>query len=269
MENLSQIVKHPLLLFIFCIAFQFGYSQTDYFVHSFQGEPYIEVNDSIKPVKRGTILDSETILTMNRSDVVNFIDSKGYIFELYDTGSFTNNELSMIPARKDVTSFTRKVFSYVWKEFTNDVALRNNKSGVVYRGDIIILKKFPEDDVSIASGEIRFEWDPIENKEKDYYFQIREKGSGNLTTIGTPGLSLSFLLDDVFLVAGREYEWTVTESKFPDLKKTQFFSFKILTDDEFDAMKDDIEELQNFYKKLGLNKAEIRQTLCLDYKICY
>ncbi len=268
MENLFKINRCILTIPIFLLVFQHALSQQEFIVHRVKGEPYLEVNDSIKSVTKGSILNDNTFLNMNRDDVVNFVDEKGDMFQLINTGTYSYKDLKEIPALENNTSFMRKVYSYVWKEFTNSMPARNNKSGVVYRGDDNILMRYPVDSASVYGGEIRFEWHPIKNKEKNYYFLLRNTESGNVTTIGTPATSLSIAVDNNLLKSGNQYEWSITETRFPD-KKTPFHQFKLLNEDEFKAKQGEIKQINSFLKQLGYNKAEIRETRCQDFKVCY
>ena len=77
MENVFKITRKILALAIFFIGFQYGTAQSDFFVYKVSGEPYIEVNDSIKSVTKGSVLNKDTFLTMNRIDIVLFLDEKG------------------------------------------------------------------------------------------------------------------------------------------------------------------------------------------------
>lgn len=269
MENVFKITRKILALAIFFIGFQYGTAQSDFFVYKVSGEPYIEVNDSIKSVTKGSVLNKDTSLTMNRNDIIHFIDEKGDMYELYSTGKFNHADLQKVPILESNTTFMRKMFSYLWKEFTNTMASRNNKSGVVYRGDEIILMRYPADSITVFSGEVHFEWEPIEGKEKDYYFILRDVESKQLITIATPSTSLGLMVDGNLLQASKTYEWTITETKYPNLKKTPFYSFKLLTQDEFAARQNEIKEISKFLKQIGLSKTEIREAICQDYKICY
>ncbi len=269
MENLFKIKRHLLVFTVFIFVTQYAISQQDFFIYKVKGEPYIEVNDSIKTVTKGSILSSNTFLNMNSDDVVHFIDDKGGMYELLNTGTYSYSDLQKIPAIKDNTSFTRKVYSYVWKEFTNNMPTRSNKSGVVYRGDDEILMSYPADSVSVFGGEIRFGWQPKKNKENGYYFMLRDVETGSIITMGTPATSLSLMVDDNLLKTGKQYEWTITETRFPNLKETLFYQFRLLTEDEFKAKQGDIKRINSFLKQLGYNKAEIRETRCQDFKICY
>jgi hypothetical protein len=268
MENLFKINRILVLILFNFFVFQLAFSQHGFVVHRVNGEPYLQVNDSVKSVTKGSLLDKNTLLTMGRSDNIHFINDKGDIFKLFDSGTFSYSDLEKIPALENNSSFLRNSLSYAWKEFTNTLAVRNKKSGVVYRGEELIVKLNPVDSAFIAGSEIRFEWLPKKDKEKDYYFIFRDVTTGLTTTIGTPSTAISLTVDDNLFKFGNEYEWTITETRFPP-KETPFFKFKILTKDEFKSKQGEIKQISSFLKDNGYSKAEIRKTLCQDFKICY
>ena len=268
MENVSKI-KFGLFFFFSTLLTWCSFGQDDFFVFMFQGEPYLEVNDSIKVVTRGSQITKGTKLIMNRDDVLHFINDEGDLFELFETGTFEIAELQQVPAKKNNSSFARNLLRYAWDDFTNSLASRNNKSGVVVRGDDILLMRFPADSIQIFANEVRFEWKPIETKEKDYYFILKDKASGKVTVIGTPATTLALGVDDNLLKPGGSYQWAITETRYANLDKTTFYDFKLLTQEEFGAKEKDIKQLTKDLLKLGFDKKQVRQIICSDYKVCY
>ncbi|NND12275.1 MAG: hypothetical protein HKN96_13825 [Flavobacteriaceae bacterium] len=268
MENLPEIIRRHLVLMVIWFIPLGVFSQQEFIVYKVKGEPYLKINDSVQSVTKGSVIDEAATLIMKRDDELHYIDSKGDIYELYETGSFNYQALQKRTAFKENTSFMRNLFSYVWKELTYNMASRNNKSGVVYRGDALVLMRYPADSISIYSNNIRFEWEPIENKEKDYFFILREVNGDTKTVIGTPSTSLALTTDNILLRKGHDYEWTISETKYPD-SKTRYYSFKLGTDDDFKTKAADIKQISLTLKKLGFTKAEIREAICQDYKICY
>lgn len=268
MENLFKINRYLLVLPGFLLVFQLALPQQEFIVHRVKGEPYLEVNDSIKSVTKGSILNANTFLKMNRDDVVNFVDENGDMFQLIKTGTYSYKDLKEIPAVENNSSFLRNSLSYLWKEFTNTMPARNNKSGVVYRGDEIIQILYPKDSSSIIGNEVRFAWKPIKNKEKDYYFMLRDIETGLITTIGTPSTSVSITVDNNLLILGKQYEWTVTETKYPD-SNIPFYHFNLLTEKEIKDKQKEIKQIMSFLKQQGYNSIEIREVIFQDFKICY
>ncbi len=272
MENLFKIrCLTVFILFIFISHNFYAQNNNNFFVYRFLGEPYLEINDSIKPVTNGSIIDENTILTMNMNDEIQFINEKGDVFDLVSTGDFRLNDLLKIPTIKNTNSYVRKYFSFVWKEFTNNVVARSNKSGVVYRGDEIILMQQPVDSIKIYYQvyEIKFEWKSIKDKTKDYYFILKNLDSGEISKIGTLATSISLFVDGTILKEGGNYEWAITETKYPNFNKTTFYSFKLLNTSEFEAMEEELKSITKFLKNIGLSKNDIQKAICQDYRICY
>ncbi|WP_431135522.1 hypothetical protein [Psychroserpens mesophilus] len=270
MENLLKVNKSYVLLVVLCLTFQFSFAEKNkLFVYKYEGSPKIEVNDSLKIVKKGTVLDKHTKLIMQREDLVYIVNENGDVFELFQTGTFSYKELLAIKPITTKSSFAKTYFSYVWKEFTNTDVLRRDKSGVVYRGDDIILMRYPADSTKIYNNEIRFEWDRIPNKEKDYYFLLRHKDTKTITTIGTPVNTISLMVDGTLLQQGNDYEWAITETKFPNINKVPFYSFHILSNDEFKDVKANISLISADLKNMGFTNSEVQTAICEDFKLCF
>ena len=158
----------------------------------------------------------------------------------------------------------------MWKEFTNNIVARRDKSGVVYRGDGIVLMRHPADSIKIYHSEIKFEWDSIKDKTKEYYFILKDLDTDKTTKIGTLATSISLFVDGTILKQGGNYKWAIVETKYPNYNKTVFYNFKVINKSEFETLeKEKIKEISNFLEKLGFSKIEIRKTICQDFKICY
>jgi len=267
MENLSKI-KTLLILILATASIQGILSQNNLVVYKFSGQPVIQVNDSILPLTKGTVLDKSTTLVMNRDDVLHFINEKGNLFKLVSTGRFSQKDLLKVPAMKNNSSFTQNSFSYLWKEFTNNLALRNNKSGVVYRGDFINLLR-PLNDVNIYSSEITFKWEAKENKTKAYYFLLRDPETNILTKIGTLTNSVTLFVDNNLIEYGKSYDWAVVETKFPNLEKLEFNRLNVGTQNDFKELKEEIASISRLLKDIGMNDQEARELLCVDFKKCF
>ena len=269
MENLSKITKIFFVLFTFFFVVQDAISQQDFFVYKLNGEPYFKVNDSVKSITKGSSISRNTLVVMNKNDKLSFINDKGDIFELSKIGKYSYNDLQKIPAIKDNTTLTRKFGTYLLKELTNNITTRNDKSGVVYRGDDIVLMRYPTDSIKIYYSEIKFEWDSIKDKTKEYFFILKDLDTDKTIKIGTLATSISLFVDGSILKEAGNYKWAITETKYPNYNKTIFYHFKVLNKSEFEALEKEINEISIFLKDLGLSKNEIRTTICQGYKICY
>lgn len=269
MENLHKI-KTKAFTFIIIIGCYFvSHSQNEFFVYLLKGEPYIEQNDSIKPIYKGSILSKGAKLIINKKDVVHYIDDKGELYKVSKSGKYKFKDLKKIDTKKNSSSFSKTYLTYLWKQFTNEIANKKNKSGVVYRGDDILLMQTPVDNAKVYASEIRFKWKAVLNKTKNYYFFLKDVETGTVTKFGTPTNELTLFIDNTILKQGKSYQWTITETKYLDLNKAEFYNFKLINTSEFQAFEPKIKELTTFLKSLNLSKKEIKATICEDYKIYY
>ena len=63
-ENIHEIKILALSFFIGCIFSSQG--QNDFFVHFYKGVPFIEQHDSIKPISKGSIIEKDAKLIINK-----------------------------------------------------------------------------------------------------------------------------------------------------------------------------------------------------------
>ena len=245
-------------------------AQNNFFVYKYDGQPYVIENDSVKSITIGLNINKRSTLVINDNESILFINEAGEVFNLNEEGEYSYKQLSKIKPQENTSSFVKKMFQYLWKDFTNMAYERKNIAGVVYRGDGIALMKHPADSIKIYYSEIKFEWDSIKDKTKEYYFILKDLDTDKTIKIGTLATSVSLFVDSFILKDGGNYKWAITETKYPNYKKTVFYNFKILNKSEFEALeKEEIKEISKFLEKLGFSKNEIRKTICQDYKICY
>ena len=74
---------------------------------------------------------------------------------------------------------------------------------------------------------------------------------------------------DNYTMVKKDYQWAVSNTKFPNLDEVEFYSFSLLTNEEFATHKKDIDLFKKELTTLGLTNDEIRILFCSDYKICY
>jgi hypothetical protein len=206
---------------------------------------------------------------MASDDVIFYLDNNHSVYKFEQQGTFKYKDLKKVAPTIDKSTFTQRMFEYVWNQFTKTNVKEKNKSGVVYRGDNIVLMLHPADSIKIFYPEIKFEWHQIEDKTKDYYFILRDVENKNITKIGLKDNSLTLFVNENLVTSGKTYEWTITETKFPNYDKTTFYSFKLLTASEFDNLKKEIDAITEDLKSLGFDKNEIRAAICEDYKVCF
>jgi hypothetical protein len=266
-ENIHKI---KILAFSFIIGCIFSaQGQNDFFVHFYKGIPFVEQNDSIKPISKGSIIEKDAKLVINKKDVVHLIDDKGEVYKISKTGKYKWKELNKLNPEKNSSSFSKSFFTSLWKQFTNTAASKKNKSAVVYRGDDILLMQNPTDSAKVYASEIRFKWKKIPKKTKDYYFILKDVETGVISKFGTPTNELTLFVDDINLKQSKSYLWAITETKYFNENEIAFFNFSILNKSEFKALESNIKKLTKYFKSLGLSKKEIKATISEDYKIYY
>ncbi len=268
MEKLYQIIKQTsILLLLFSTTSLVA--QNNFYVYKYAGEPYVLTNDSVKSVSKGIDIDKKSKLVINNKDSVLYINREGQLFDLNKPGEYSYKQLSKMSPKEDTNSFAKKMFTYMWKEFTNTIDEKKNNAGVVYRGDGVVLMKHPADSVRIFHPEVIFQWNEIKSKAKDYYFILRDVKTGTITKIGVFANSLTLFVDGTILTPGNDYEWAIVETKYLNLNKITLYKFHIATPEEFKKLKVEIDQLTSYLKGLGLSKQEAKKSICEDYKICY
>lgn len=266
MEQLHQIKK---FLFVYII---FGYfslnAQNNFYAYKVEGNPRMILNDTLKKISKGSKIPENAVIQLNNSDHLLFINDSGELFKLNIAGRFLYDDLKNILPVKDKSSFTKKYFSYVWKQFTNNNSTKI-KTGVVYRIDNIVLMQQPADSIKIYFPEIQFSWNRDKEKDETLYFILKEKKSNHITKIGTKSTTVTLFIDNRLLKRGKEYEWTVSKTKYPNFEKTKFYHFELLDSKKFKAIQEELSELTKDLEKLGFSQTEIKKMICEDYKVCY
>lgn len=266
MEQLYKI-KRISFLFIF-LGYISTYAQNDFFVYKTEGAPKMMLNDTLRNLTKGTRINNKCSINIKSDDKLLFINEFGQLFKLANAGTYFFKDLKNLNAIKDKSSFTKKYFTYVWKQFTNNTG-NKVKTGVVYRTDNIVLMQQPADSIKIYFPEIQFSWNRDEEKDETLYFILKEKSKNHITKIGTNNTSLTLFIDNQLLKRGKEYQWAVSKTKYPNFEKVKFYSFELLDSKQFKAIQEELSELTKDLEKLGFNSSEIKKMICEDYKVCY
>ncbi len=196
------------------------------------------------------------------------IDESGNLYNINKTGEYAFADLKNIPAEVDDSSFTKKYFTYVWKQFTNTNQARS-KGGVVYRVDNNTLMFQPTDSVKIYFPEVRFVWKKGKEKDQTYYFILKDLKTNNITKIGTTDNNITLFVDNNVLKRSNSYEWTVSKTKYPNLDEVSFYNFELINTEEFKKLQSEINNITSDLQNLGFTTEEIKKMLCDDYHICY
>jgi hypothetical protein len=263
MEKLRSLRHIGALVLIFC-CLSVVKAQEKLMVFKVKGSPVLKVNDSLKSLSKGSQVPSNSIVSLATNDDLLLINEKGNCFQINDAREYNFSEVLENAVAEDNSSFTNKYFTYVWDQFAKNKKSKV-KTGVVYRNDNIVLLE-PADSVKIYNPEIKFSWN-IDVPES--YFLLRDIETNHISKFGTKGSYIKLFVDNEFLVKGKEYQWAVSDTKFPNLDELDFFNFSLLTGDEFLEYKSDIDLFKKELTSLGLSKGEIKVLFCNDYKICY
>lgn len=247
-----------------CMLFtQISVAQSSYYVFKKSGSPFFS---SEKEVERGSYFQNGDTLKLANNDYVMLVNQKGELFELETPNIYTLLEVSNFKLKMEYTSFTKKYFSYIWQQFTNKRKSKQ-EAGVVYREERNVQQLIPIDSAKVYMQEVWFSWKNNTDKELMYFF-LKDVETGHMTKIGTFSDSLLLQLDNYLLKPGKEYEWSVAISSFPNLNNLKFSRLTVLNKEEYQKIAEEVAILVKSFKLLGFTETEIQQAICESYKFC-
>ena len=178
------------LILITCIIFYSqSYSQDSYCVFKSEGTP---IANNKTALKKGNILKQNDIVKLKVNESILMVDEKGALYKLENKQSTLKEypyvEFSNYKIDQDVSSFSKKYLSYVWKRFSKGDDTGEH-TGVVFRNNLLTLIQEPSDSVEIYRPEINFSWIPKNSKETQNYFLLKEKGKDHINKIQVFNLS--------------------------------------------------------------------------------
>ena len=263
MEKLYPIKYLSLIALLLCSVF-IGSAQSNLMVFKVNGSPILKVKDSLRSLSKGSEISSNAIVSLRANDDLLLINEKGNCYKIDEPREYEFSEILKHPFAEDNSSFTKKYFTYVWNQFVKNTK-RKSKSGVVFRGDKINLLQ-PRDSIRFNTPEVKFVWS---SDSEESIFHLKNMETGHISKIGVTGNSLTLFIDNEILEKGKSYKWAISDDKFPNYEQVEFYSFTILTRDEFRLLKPDIDMFKKELSALGFTSNEIKSMLCIDYKICY
>lgn len=249
-----------LLLFFTC-SLSFG--QGSYYVFKKQGKPVL---NTTKTLERGGLFSKSDTLFMAAQDYVLLVNEFGELFEISKPNKYAFSAIVDYKSKLESDSFTKKYFTYVWKQFTNQLK-RKQQAGVVYREERKVNLMSPMDSVKMYAPEISFTWHNTTSQE-DVFFFLRDLETDHLTKVGLTGNSIMLNLDNLLLKSGQAYEWSVSTASYPNLNTLKFNRIQILSKEEFQKMEKEIAAIVKAFTYLGFTEKEIQEAICLDYKFC-
>lgn len=250
--------------FLGVFIMQTGFAQNRYYVFKKAGSPFFKTGSE---VERGASFQDGDTLQLGNEDYVMLVNQKGELFEIKVANKYTFNEVLNYRLKMEYTSFTKKYFTYVWSQFTNKRKSKQ-EAGVVYREDRNVQGIMPMDSALVYKPNVWFRWKNKTNNELVYFF-LKDLEKNHITKIGTPSDSLLLHIDNYLLSPGKNYQWSVASSSFPNLNDLKFYSLKVLIDDEYAKIEQEIAILIKTFKLLGFSEKEIQKVICIDYKFCY
>jgi len=263
MEKLYSVKKIGLILgLLFC--FSGLYSQNNLVVFKVEGSPLMKVNDSLKTLRKGSLVRPDAVVRLKDDDRLLLINNEGTCYEINTKKEYMYTDITNSPVAEDNSSFTKKYFTYIWNEFIQSKEAKT-QTGVVFRNDKIILLQ-PSDNVRIHIPEITFVWN-IDSETS--FFLLRDVENDHITKFGVSGNYLTLFVDNEVLQQGKTYQWAVSDKKFPNLVEVDYYNFSLLSAESFNELKPDIEQFKKELSALGFSSKEVKAMLCNDYKICY
>jgi len=250
-------------IILFVLGFNYGFAQKNYFVFKKMGRPVFNIND---PVLRGSVFDDSDVLKLHNKDTVYLVDELGELFELKEPKEYEYSSIVEYRKKENIDSFTRKYFSYVWKQFTNQQKTRQ-RPGVVYREDRSIKLLSPIDSVKYYLPDIKFMWKNNTDSTK-VFFHLEDQLTKHIFKIGLAGNEIHLYRDHFILENGHKYKWAVTKEPYPNFKEVKFNSFELLDKAVYLVLKEEMETLTIALKLLGFSDEDIKTAICLDYKFC-
>ncbi len=83
-----------------------------------------------------------------------------------------------------------------------------------------------------------------------------------------PSNTLALNIDNVLLKKGETYQWAITETKFFNPNKLNFYTFTLLNESSYTMAQKELESISNYLKSIGLSDENIKKSFCEDYKTC-
>ncbi|WP_339700194.1 hypothetical protein [uncultured Marixanthomonas sp.] len=237
----------------------------EYVVYKTKGTPINKVENTTKSLKKGTLVNNGAI-EISQENMALFIDKAGALYELADAGSYKISEIKSHPKPIDDGAFSKKYFTYVWKQLKGAENTKQH-TGNVYRDNLLDILVTPKDSIRVFSNDVTFSWDE-KNPSAYYYFFLRNNTLNTLSKIGVHGNSITLFVDDVLLTKGNSFSWGVSQEEFPNFTQIKFNTFKYLTTADYEREKEEIENLSGNLSRLGLSQEEIDKELCQFYNLC-
>lgn len=256
MEKLIQL----LVLFIFC---QTSVSQESLLVFSQKGNNYIETNGKRKSAKKGDIITNKDKTIIGIVSYIIAVDNNGNSYKISKPGKMEYSKLLAYRQKNYRTEITNRYFKMVWDELTGKPA-NEKRIGGVFRGEVLM--DLPNDSSKVIETNVKFKWNN-ENNNTAFIF-IRNISTGEILKLETDGSRLTLFADNPIFNEGKEYEWAVSTSEFPNLKNIPFYSFLLIDKNTYNQQISSYEEFITEMRQMEMPEWEIDLAICKLYRIC-
>lgn len=245
------------ILFVFCSVS--GFSQNTLYVFQTKGE--VKTSENI-PLKKGDEIKANTVVILNEKSSLTCIDKNGNTYINSKKGTY--NLFGILKQKKkQKSSLTVAFFRYVWDEFIGNKEEKKVIGGV-FRGKELML--YPSDSSIVVTTNLVLKWKKG-NEEIPYYIFIKSEDEEDFVMIESSD-SVMVLSEKIKVETHKNYTWTVSDKKFPNLNNLPHFSFRTISEKQY---KSELKKYKSFVsdlKKLKLSEAEINAILCEEYKVC-
>ncbi len=255
MEKLFQI-----LIFFSCC--QFAIAQESLCVFSSAGSNYIETGSIRKLAKKGDLISKKDKLVMSSGNII-AIDNNGNTYTIAKPGTFAFKKLLAFRQKSTNNAITGKYFKLVWNELTGNT-VKQKIIGGVFRGEVLM--ELPKDSSKVLETKAALRWKPAEGK--SVFIFIRNKTTDEILKLESDGSQLTLFGDNPIFDEGKEFEWTVSEREFVNLKNVVFYSFSFIDKKTYDEHEKKYSDFVAELRNLNISRPQIDQILCETYKFC-
>jgi len=249
-------------LLFFC---SFSVNAQEYAVFKSNGKSINIVNNTENSIKKGNVI-TKGIISVIAKDTLLLLDTNGVFYQLNTEKKYALADISSYEKQQSEEGFSKKYFSYVWKQMKSKDQTPNH-TGNVYREDKNNALTSPKDSISIYKNEIEFTWEENIKQEHSYFF-LKNTSTNSMTIIKIDGTSLSLFTDNNVLVKGNSYSWGIAHEKYPAFDRVKFNSFDFLSQEQYSKYILKYNHIKKDLNKLGYTNTEINKFICEYFNLC-
>ena len=251
-------MKRSWFLLLFLLP-QIALCQSPLYVFQVEGDVLHNTN---KAVKKGDVIGPNTRIKLGQRSGVICIDQSGNSYSNYKAGTRSYNDI--LRGKKKNSSVTVKYFKYVWDQLKNN-KITTTTIGGTFRGQQLML--VPMDSCRIVADNITLLWNQKDEFTTSYYVFIKQKDEAEYSKFSLSDTTFS-LAGNLDVQPGQEWMWVVSERAFPNLDNMRSFSFRTISEQEYNTSIKQYKSLIADLKKMKLSTVAINRILCEEYKLC-